>query len=87
MTLLEAMAVGMPHVVTNVGGIGEVIIEGVTGYSCESNDTDAFANHLITLFLDKALRENMSTNSQQRIEKNFSQKRMLSQYISLYRRS
>ncbi|MGF1765201.1 glycosyltransferase [Aliivibrio kagoshimensis] len=85
MTLLEAMSVGIPHVVTNVGGIGEVIIEGETGFSCQPDDIDAFAEHMVTLFLDKELRERMSYNARNRIEQNFSEKRMLSQYSSLYR--
>ncbi|MBL4829984.1 MAG: glycosyltransferase [Aliivibrio sp.] len=85
MTLLEAMSVGIPHVVTNVGGIEEVIIKGETGLSCESEDVDTFAEHMITLFLDKTLRDNMSNAAQKRVVSSFSQNRMLNQYKTLYR--
>jgi L-malate glycosyltransferase len=46
---LEAMACGVPVVASNVGGIPEVVNDGVTGYLHELDDVDAMARSVETL--------------------------------------
>lgn len=49
LTLLEAMAVGLPVVVTAVGGNPEVVVEGITGHLCPPRSPRAFAEALVML--------------------------------------
>ncbi|MGF1714764.1 glycosyltransferase [Photobacterium chitinilyticum] len=83
-TLLESMAMGVPHVVTRVGGIKEVILEGETGLGVESQDQNSLADGLLILFHDRALREAMGLLSRARVEEHFSQRVMVGAYADLY---
>ncbi|MCG7586367.1 glycosyltransferase [Photobacterium sp. OFAV2-7] len=83
-TLLESMAMGLPHVVTRVGGIREVLLEGETGLGVESQDRDSLATSLLKLFHDRALRDGMGQVSRERVEQHFSQLSMVGAYADLY---
>lgn len=50
---VEAMAVGLPVVATNVGGVPCVVEQGVTGFLSEYGDVDTFAASLERLLTDK----------------------------------
>ena len=58
MTLLEAGAAGLPAVVTDVGGNGEIVIDGESGFVVPTGDSHAFAN-----VLAKLVREEGETSS------------------------
>ncbi len=58
--LAEAMAVGLPVVATNVGGIPDVVKNGVSGFLTDYTDTRSFADAIIALMKDSALWEYMS---------------------------
>ena len=71
---IEAMASGLPVVASNVNGILDYMIEGKTGYMCNPDDAEGFANAILKLFhsSDK-LREISEFNIEQ--AKNFDQVR------------
>jgi N-acetyl-alpha-D-glucosaminyl L-malate synthase BshA len=52
---LEAMAARMPVISTNAGGLGEINIHGVTGYTTEVGDVAAMSKYAIDLLQDDAL--------------------------------
>ena len=52
-TLLEAMALGLPIVSTNVGGVPFLINDGVTGILVEPDDSDQMANKIIEIISGK----------------------------------
>lgn len=52
---LEAMAARMPVISTNAGGLGEINIHGVTGYTTEVGDVEAMSQYAIALLQDEAL--------------------------------
>ena len=57
-----AFAFGIPVISTNVGGLPEVVDDGVTGYIVEAEDADALANAIVRYFTggeDERLRENV----------------------------
>jgi glycosyltransferase involved in cell wall biosynthesis len=65
------MASGLPVVSTNVGGIPEIIVEGVTGYVVEPGDAFALGERLRTLIADKDARTRMSAAARARAERYF----------------
>ena len=57
LVVLEAMAAGLPQVVTNVSGSQDVIKDGINGFVVKPNAVDAMAEALYKLAMDKSLRE------------------------------
>jgi glycosyltransferase involved in cell wall biosynthesis len=58
--LLEAAQRGLPIVTTNVGGADQIVADGVTGFLVPRDDTTKFAECLLRLCGDTALRARMS---------------------------
>lgn len=72
LVLLEAMSMGRPVVASRVGGIPEVVDEGVTGLLFEADDVADLAGALRRLIADPALRRAMGTAARRRYEETFS---------------
>lgn len=84
LTLLEAMAVGLPVLATRVGGNVEVIEEGVTGRLVPSENPRALADGLIAMCRDQADWAAMGHIGRARIERDFDVTRMVRDYEHLY---
>ncbi|MFW5682887.1 MAG: glycosyltransferase [Phycisphaeraceae bacterium] len=83
-TLLEAMATGVPIVATDVGGNPEVVEHGETGLLSPRGDAPAMARNLETLLGDAELRHRMSEAGRRRLHETFTQERMHRRYAELY---
>ena len=77
---LEALAAGMPVVVTNVGGAAEQILDGVTGRLVPRRDAAALAEALIELACDPALRARFAQAGREHAAQHFSLARMVADY-------
>ena len=84
-TLLEAMATGVPICATDVGGNAEVVAHGETGWLSPRNDPAALSEHLDRMLGDNALRDRMAQAGRQRLFERFTQKPMHDRYAELYR--
>ncbi|OGY47728.1 MAG: hypothetical protein A2840_01045 [Candidatus Buchananbacteria bacterium RIFCSPHIGHO2_01_FULL_47_11b] len=84
-SLLDAMAAGVPVVATAVGGIGEVIQNGVNGFLVEPANPSALAIALSKLSRDMNNTRALATRAQKDTQNNFSQKQMLERTSQLYR--
>jgi glycosyltransferase involved in cell wall biosynthesis len=62
--MIEAMAYGKAIVATDVGGIPEVINDGMNGLLVANEDTQALSQQLIRLFNSRELREELGRNAQ-----------------------
>ena len=83
---LEAMACEVVPIATRVGGIPEVIEQGVSGYLADVGDVDAMASFAIQLLQDeKALRE-MGKASRAAAKSRFCASKIIPQYEEFYRR-
>jgi glycosyltransferase involved in cell wall biosynthesis len=85
LTLIEAMAAGLPVVSTAVGGVGEVIAEGKTGLLAPSGDDRALAENILRLADDSSLRRDMGRRGRERANLFFSEDHMHEQYSCLYK--
>ena len=61
-SILEYMAAGLPVVATDVGGNGEAVVNGETGYLVSDRDAKSFAAPVIRLLTDEGLRLQMGQN-------------------------
>lgn len=66
---LEAMASGLPIITSNVHGIVDYSVDGVTGYSCCPTDVDGFAKVINYLIEDEKLRIKMSKHNIEAVNK------------------
>jgi glycosyltransferase involved in cell wall biosynthesis len=71
-TLMEAMGSGLPVVATQVGGVSELVEEGVNGFIVRPGDPDALAERLIELLGDGSLRHRLGRAGQAKVEAEFS---------------
>lgn len=64
--LIEAQALGLPQIATRVGGIPEIVEDGVTGLLVDVGDAIGLADAVMTLCSDPQLRSNMAQASRVR---------------------
>jgi len=69
MTILEAMACGLPIVATRIGGLPEVIEDGRSGFLVEPENPKEIAERVLLLLEDNELRKRISLNNKERVEK------------------
>ncbi|HZU37761.1 MAG TPA: GT4 family glycosyltransferase PelF [Gemmataceae bacterium] len=86
LTVIEAMAAGLPVVATRVGGLAEVVEEGRSGWLVPTGDDAALAEALEKLARDPAKRAEMGKQGRTRALDLFSESRMVAEYDALYRR-
>ena len=84
-TILEAMAAGIPVVATAVGGTPEVFPEGAGGILVPCRDPERLAAAIASLALDQRLRVAMAAAGRRRLESSFTIDRMVDDYARLYR--
>lgn len=86
LSALEAMACGTPVVATRVGGVGEVVEDGVSGLLAPPDDRGAFADRLRSLLLDTRRAAAMGQQARQRAVEHFDRQRVAALYEGLYTR-
>lgn len=80
---LEAMAVGVPVISSNTGGIPEVNVHGVTGYLSNVGDVDDMAENAIKILQEPATLNQFKANAKQRA-KDFDVQTIVDQYVQVY---
>lgn len=83
--LLEAMALGKAVVATRVGGIVDVVDDGITGLLVEAGSVEALAQALKKLLLDGELRRKMGQAGRAKISEKFSAKTMVARIEEVYK--
>ena len=84
MALLEAMATGVPVVVTDVGGNPEIVINGETGWVVPSNSVEALSQAILDAISDAPKRRRFGVAAKRRFEDRFAFDRMIENYRRLY---
>jgi glycosyltransferase involved in cell wall biosynthesis len=85
MSILEAMAHGIPVIAANVGGIKEIITNKDLGILINSRNPNDYAEKCLMLFQNTDLRKLMGIRGRERIFDAFSVDKMAKRYYSLYK--
>jgi N,N'-diacetylbacillosaminyl-diphospho-undecaprenol alpha-1,3-N-acetylgalactosaminyltransferase len=84
MTVLEAMAMGLPVVATDVPGCREAVVAGETGFLVPPRSVDELVQAIRKLVEDPALRRRMGQAGRARAVQRFAIERIMAQYLDLY---
>ncbi|KPJ53750.1 hypothetical protein AMJ39_03345 [candidate division TA06 bacterium DG_24] len=84
-SIIEAMAVGKPVIATQVGGIPELVEDGITGLLVRPGDDHALADAILRLLRDPALARRMGEAGRRRIAESFGIESMVKRLEQIYR--
>jgi glycosyltransferase involved in cell wall biosynthesis len=84
MITLEGMAMTKPIVATRINGITEQITDGETGLLVPFKDANALANAINRLINDRDLALRLGMNARQKVEKDFSVIKMITETEKIY---
>lgn len=73
LVVIEAEAMGLPAVVTNVPGQTDAIIDNVTGLTCKAKDADSLSSVMRRLISEADLRKEMGAEASQYVKANYDQ--------------
>ena len=80
---LEAMALKVPVISTNIGGLSELNINGNSGYTSDIGDIDSMASNAIKILSDKTLKKKYSSQAFENAKK-YDIKKIIPLYESVY---
>jgi glycosyltransferase involved in cell wall biosynthesis len=83
--ILEAMAVGLPMIVTDVGGNAEAVLDGETGLVVPPHHPEALAEAIVSLARDPLLRKTFGETGRARLKAHFLLDGCVERYQALYR--
>jgi len=83
--LLEAMATGTPVVASSVGGIPDIVEDGLNGFLVSYGDSQSLASSLIKLLSDDRLRERMGAKGKE-MARNYVPHKIAMEHLNLYKR-
>lgn len=83
LTVVEAMAAGLPIVASNVGGITETVVPGETGVLETPSATDAFTQHLLEFSSDPDRRARYGAAGRERVAENYSRERLVEAFLDV----
>lgn len=84
MSILEAMSYSIPVVSTYVGGIPEIINNGVDGLLLEPGNKEALKEKLLQVLNSESLRKSIGENAKIKIEKKFDLLKICNELIEIY---
>jgi len=83
-TILEAMAVGLPVITTDVGGNSFIVFDGINGYLIDPQNPSLLHEKLMYLSENRSIMQKMGVENRKTIVENFSVQKMIKKYHALY---
>ena len=83
-SLLEAMASGLPSVVTEVGGNPSIIDHGINGLLVKPRNINQIADSIYYLLSNDDKYDEIAIKAQEKVENNYSIQKMIDSYIDIY---
>ena len=74
----------LPVLVSDVGGMKDGLIDGVTGFVLPEKDIDAFVNKVIYLISNNSILTNMGETARNFILKNYENKGLMNKLLKIY---
>lgn len=87
LSILEAMAAGLPIVATRVGGVAEMVVDHKTGILCPPGEAKALAQGIISLLQDPAKCRSLGQAGRKSFEGKFTESHMLKDLDLLYQKA
>jgi glycosyltransferase involved in cell wall biosynthesis len=87
LSILEAMAAGLPVVASNVGGVAELVVQGETGMLVPPGDPGALAETIEGLLGDQPLARRLGEAARMRVAEHFDLAAVQDAHLALYRRT
>ena len=84
MVILEAMAMGVPIIATDVGGVANIIQDNKNGILLKPEDPRLVSRALLKLLRNPDVSERLSSKAYRHVKERYSVERMVSQYESIY---
>ena len=85
MSVVEAAALGIPSIGSNIHGIQDAIIDNKTGFLYKVKDQHDLSLKMENFIKYPLLRKEMGLNAKKRVEKEFTQAIILSKFINYYK--
>ncbi len=82
--LLEAMACKLPVIASNIGGIPDIVHDGVTGMLVPQKDIFQLSSTINNLIKNESLREKIAIEGYYSVQNKFSWKRIAECYLKIY---
>lgn len=86
LVMLEAMAMAKPVIVTNVGGMPEIVQDGINGFVVPARDFETLGYRIIQVLDDGGLKQRLGKTGRQIIESQYTRRKVTWETIALYRR-
>jgi N-acetyl-alpha-D-glucosaminyl L-malate synthase BshA len=84
LTLLEGMSSGLPVVATSVGGIPEIVEDGVNGFLVEAKCPEEIAEKILELNSDGDLRRRLGEAARATVLERYTAEKVVGQYLDIY---
>ena len=81
--VIEAQGFGVPVVSTDVGGVSEIVMQGITGELFKDEDTENIVEIILSL-VENNKHKDMQLSSKENIRRKFSLKRMIDDTENMY---
>ncbi len=86
MALVEASASGIPCIVARVGGMPEIVDDGITGYCCDKDDVEGFASRIGQLISNPSKAAQMGAKGKEKTQQLFTPEVFEEKLISTYKK-
>jgi glycosyltransferase involved in cell wall biosynthesis len=84
--LLESMSMDVPVVASDLGGVGEVVVDGETGYKVEPGDIQGLAEAITKLWEDQEAYTRMRANVRKLMVENFDKEKQFDAFLEYFRK-
>lgn len=86
LVLIEALSCAIPVISFNLGGISDIIQNGVNGFLTNKNDEDTFQKKLYQLLSDKELNKKMGMNGKKKVLENFTVEHKIEKLLNIIKK-
>jgi len=85
LSILEALSYSVPVIAPKIGGLPEIIMNGIDGFLIEPSDLEEYVQKCLLLSRNQSLRIKMGKAGKEKVKKFFSIQRMAENYYQIYK--